>query len=131
MCLNSLQKYPLQKWYIWGSFQFFSSYQLLISKLHCYSIYLFEKYWIWISFEFSNKSFQHFVMMVNKLGIPWELSLYISIFLLGSYIYLRFFYTLLSSFILKSPWLVCLLFLTLQWLLYGGDPAICSCLATK
>ena len=49
-------RYSLQKWYIWASFQFFSSHQLLISNLLCYSIYLNEKYSIWISFEFSNKN---------------------------------------------------------------------------
>ena len=49
-------RYPLQKWYICASFQFFSSHQLLISSLLCYSIYLIEKYSIWISFEFSGKN---------------------------------------------------------------------------
>ena len=49
-------RYSLQKWYIWASFQFFSSHQLLIFNLLCYSIYLNEKYSIWISFEFSNKN---------------------------------------------------------------------------
>ena len=55
VCWDS-PRYPLQKWYIWASFQFFSSHQLLISNLLCYSIYLNEKYSIWISFEFSNKN---------------------------------------------------------------------------
>ena len=39
-----------------GQFPVFSSHQLLISNLLCYSIYLNEKYSIWISFEFSNKN---------------------------------------------------------------------------
>ena len=49
-------RYPLQKWY-GASFQFFSSYQLLIFKSPLLlSIYLNEKYSIWTSFEFSNKN---------------------------------------------------------------------------
>ena len=50
-----LPEIPTSKWYIWASFQFFSSHQLLFSNLLCCSIYHNEKYSVWISFEFSNK----------------------------------------------------------------------------
>ena len=49
-------RYPLQKWYIWATFQFFSSHQLLIFNRACYSIYLHEKYSIWVSFEFPDNN---------------------------------------------------------------------------
>ena len=41
---------------IFGLVSSFSSHQLLISNLLCYSIYLNEKYSICISFEFSNRN---------------------------------------------------------------------------